>query len=236
MSAEFRKTGIIAANNFSECSDTFTLRDFSAKYQQLEYLESTGTQWIDTGWLIPSKPWLTETSYYYKQKDTTDRSVAGIRELSCKMYNHYNNYYESFVSVPTSYYTHDEEVYLRFSTTTSTKSVFFSSASKGIYAGSSSYTPTSATGVNTLPLFGFRETNASTASWLFYGYIKYYKIYEDGKLVHYFIPAKRISDSVLGMYDGFDGSFHINAGSGTFVAGPVVSTQSQILCNSIMEI
>ncbi len=35
------------------------------------------------------------------------------------------------------------------------------------------------------------------------------------------IPARRISDSAVGMYDTVSGTFFTNAGTGTFVAGPV---------------
>lgn len=54
--------------------------------------------------------------------------------------------------------------------------------------------------------------------------MKFYEmnIYNVGTttLTHHLIPAKRISDSVLGLYDLVNNIFYTNAGSGTFVAGP----------------
>ena len=41
-------------------------------------------------------------------------------------------------------------------------------------------------------------------------------IYDNGKLVRSFYPAKRKSDGVLGMYDSVTNGFYTNAGSGTF--------------------
>lgn len=41
-------------------------------------------------------------------------------------------------------------------------------------------------------------------------------------LVRNLYPARRDSDSVLGMYDTVNGVFYTNAGSGTFIAGPEV--------------
>ena len=49
-----------------------------------------------------------------------------------------------------------------------------------------------------------------------------FSIYENNMLVLNFIPVKRNSDNVLGMYDTVSGNFFTNAGSGSFIAGPVV--------------
>ena len=52
----------------------------------------------------------------------------------------------------------------------------------------------------------------------------YLKLYTQNGLVFHGIPARRDSDGVLGMYDIMDSNpstaFHTNAGSGTFTAGP----------------
>ena len=40
------------------------------------------------------------------------------------------------------------------------------------------------------------------------------------------VPAKRNSDNAIGMYDKVSGTFFTNAGTGTFVAGPTVNTDS----------
>lgn len=37
---------------------------------------------------------------------------------------------------------------------------------------------------------------------------------------HHFVPAQRKSDGVLGVYDTVAGVFRVNAGTGTFIAGP----------------
>ena len=51
--------------------------------------------------------------------------------------------------------------------------------------------------------------------------IYYDSISKNGVLVHSFIPAKN-SSNVLGMFDTVTQTFFTNAGSGTFTAGPVV--------------
>lgn len=46
-----------------------------------------------------------------------------------------------------------------------------------------------------------------------------YWLYEGDTLVQHMLPAKRDSDSVLGMYDVVNDVFYQNAGTGTFVGG-----------------
>lgn len=52
-----------------------------------------------------------------------------------------------------------------------------------------------------------------------FGWFKYYlfQIYDNGVLVRDFVPVRRKSDSVLGMYDKVNGVFYTNAGTGNFV-------------------
>jgi hypothetical protein len=51
-------------------------------------------------------------------------------------------------------------------------------------------------------------------------------IYNGGQLVRNFIPAKRRSDNIVGLYDAVNKQFYTNAGSGSFTAGPVLSDKS----------
>jgi hypothetical protein len=50
----------------------------------------------------------------------------------------------------------------------------------------------------------------------------YMKFWLDNQLIRNFIPARRNSDNVVGMWDTISGTFFTNAGTGTFTAGPVV--------------
>jgi uncharacterized repeat protein (TIGR02543 family) len=58
------------------------------------------------------------------------------------------------------------------------------------------------------------------------GEVYYLKIYDNDELVGNFIPAKRNSDNVLGMYDTVTGVFKTNAGTGIFTAGPVANVST----------
>ena len=50
------------------------------------------------------------------------------------------------------------------------------------------------------------------------------EIYEGEEKKHEFIPARRVADGVLGLYDTVEKNFLVNSGSsdGGFVAGPEV--------------
>ena len=52
--------------------------------------------------------------------------------------------------------------------------------------------------------------------------IYYYRVLFDGELVLNAVPARRNSDNVIGLYDTVTKQFFTNAGTGTFIAGPAV--------------
>ena len=54
----------------------------------------------------------------------------------------------------------------------------------------------------------------------------YCRFVENGTVKHDFIPAKRLSDGVLGMYDRSTGEFKTNAGAGGFTGGSVRDERS----------
>jgi hypothetical protein len=58
------------------------------------------------------------------------------------------------------------------------------------------------------------------------GKIEYIKMWENGKLIKDFVPAK-YSDGRIGLYDLIGKTFYGNLGSGTFEAGPEVKSEIQ---------
>ena len=57
------------------------------------------------------------------------------------------------------------------------------------------------------------------------GYLYSCKIYDNGALIRDYIAAK-LSDGTVGLYDKLNGLLYVNAGTGTFEAGPVVASPS----------
>lgn len=63
---------------------------------------------------------------------------------------------------------------------------------------------------------------ANNTVYYFTGNIYRQRAYQNNVLVGDFIPAIRNSDNVVGMYDAVSGTFFENQGTGTFTAGPVI--------------
>jgi len=75
---------------------------------------------------------------------------------------------------------------------------------------------------NIVPLFAYNYNNIQIA---YIPDLDCYtaKFYLNGSMVRNFIPARRDSDNVVGMYDTISGRFFTNSGTGNFIAGPVVN-------------
>ena len=73
-----------------------------------------------------------------------------------------------------------------------------------------------------LYLFAGHRVSPNSAHWFFTGRIYYLQITDGMNTVRNFIPARRNSDGVLGMYDTVSNTFFTNAGTGEFIAGPMV--------------
>lgn len=81
-------------------------------------------------------------------------------------------------------------------------------------------------------LFGRRRSNANNENGAGGKFNIYYcKIYDSNTLVRDFIPVQRKSDNVLGMYDKVNDVFYTNAGTGNFIAGPIIYDGSQLKQN-----
>jgi hypothetical protein len=50
------------------------------------------------------------------------------------------------------------------------------------------------------------------------------KFLENTQIIRDFIPARRIVDNILGLYDIINNQFYTNAGSGNFIAGSTITT------------
>ena len=84
------------------------------------------------------------------------------------------------------------------------------------------------TTTNTLLLMGVNGSSPTVSSQTFY--FRYAKIYEEDTLVFYGVPAKRNSDSAMGIYDLVSkGFFEKAGGSGSFSAGAALSLSKRIV-------
>lgn len=186
-------------------------------YTPLEYIKASGTQYINTGFL----PNQDSTVEFSAVNAAANQYFFGAWNVA------YNDGAFAFCNDPSNVYigydgqgggtggviTGNHVIKLEKNIAYLDGAVF------------SSYTYT-AFQVN-YPLFLFGQNRAGTFFSNADGGIccEYCKIYDNGTLVRYLVPAMRNSDSTIGMYDTVNDVFYTNAGTGTFEAGPAAGPQ-----------
>ena len=182
-------------------------------FTELQYLESTGTQWIDTNIFF-------ENDDVYRlvmdmQFTVTNSGLQYSGIYAGAYFGIYGGYFSiggmvnsgvTGVPADTNRHVFDlnttigsyKDMILKIDNNTYTNTRSISSGYAGI-----------------LNLQGHTEYQC---------YAKLYsaKLYKNGNMVFNGVPARRNSDGVLGMYDTVTDTFFTNSGSGTFIAGPVV--------------
>ncbi len=199
-----------------------------AGYTELEYLQSTGTQWIDTGYILQSNDvtyeWTAEdlstsnNTSLFGSEQTENPKYSGIlygNKTSRKLYVGNSSYVVTYSSDSGFHdwvlsLTNDHNATL-YKDGTLVSNVSFSgdlqkSTSIGVFNNHKSAYASNQYAQMMLKKFVIKDNNAVAVN---------------------LIPARRDSDGVLGMYDLADANpataFHTNAGTGDFVAGPAVS-------------
>lgn len=182
-------------------------------YTQLEYIESTGTQYIDTGF-IPNQDTRVVCDSHSLTTSTT--AIFGCRKdtggnLGFAAYTNGGNinltYNGSWITGNS--YSGDRVV------------VDFDSPNGICSFEGTQVSIAKATFQPTLSMYLFAFNTGGTASDI--GSLTIYscKIFDNGTLVRNFIPAKN-SGGTIGLYDVVNNKFYTNAGSGTFTAGMTV--------------
>lgn len=62
------------------------------------------------------------------------------------------------------------------------------------------------------------------------------QIYDNGVLARSLVPARRQQDSAVGLYDTIGGQFYANEGSGSFTAGPVVPSSADPMDGLVVRV
>lgn len=192
-------------------------------YTQLKYLESSGTQIINTE-VAPTLE--------------TKLQVTGVRMPSQTGYNKIAGCSDPNVYIPMASGVYGSIFYCRFGNSsevsigsplpcngTSEPPTISTDKTQATFEadGGTKTMACPATGIGTvdpatrIALFGSKKGstyNQFTAARIFRA-----KIWDDGVLIRDMIPAKRDADDVLGMYDIVNDVFYTNDGTGTFIGG-----------------
>lgn len=187
-----------------------------SEYQELEYIESTGTQYINTG-IILSPNYKIETEIRWDKEKKNHRQLFGNNAGTYYWGINNAGYYEFSIS---DYGT------IKASTDSFDKIVVSRNSSTGRVS-------MLVNGINDAYRVNFTTTNVNHSLFKLTeasGYesccaIKYYEIYNNDKKVCELIPVKRKSDNVIGMYDIIRKQFYTNDGTGEFIAGPRIKEQ-----------
>ena len=190
-------------------------------YTEVEYLESTGTQYIDTGINVN-----TTTSRYETKINPSSVSgtigIFGTRNYSSANQSSMNVFIISG-TFRLDWVTGNGNYNVR---NISSDTEYTISITRGLATiNNVDYTSGETTSIDsTYPFYiGSFNNVGSVFSTGFSGKIYYSKLYNNNILVFDGVPCYRNSDNEIGMYDLVSNTFFTNQGTGTFNVGPVVS-------------
>lgn len=189
-----------------------------ATYQEVEYIESNGTQYIDTGVIGQST---INVEVKAQTSDTThDMPLIGSRGAGG--YNDFLFWLHNNNSTPAQAFSYGNasaivknigsigEIYVLKN---EGKQFYINGTLQGTSTQSQSFT-------NNTSLYLFALNYAGTIdSRKFYGKLYYCKLWQNDTLVRDFVPCYRKSDGEIGLYDLVNDQFYTNQGSGTFTKG-----------------
>lgn len=185
-----------------------------AGYTQIEYLQSSGTQHIDTGFK-PNNNSKIVTTLQFVSSSSGNKFCLGAR--TSNNVGRFSLGY-TFGSGGGWFFGHGASVTTVNTTSSPTDktSVVIDKNVCTIAGQSATATPSTFSTTQNLVLFADNEGGKVGQN----GAIKLYdcSIYDNGTLVRNFVPARN-SSGTLGLYDIVNGAFYTNQGSGTFTAG-----------------
>lgn len=191
--------------------------DAVEEYQRVEYLEATGTQYIDSGYK-PTSEALKFDLEYAITSSTCNFSIMGNNDDTDKYFGiqFWGNKFYVGTSRALLYksWTQDQKYHKIIEANNGTLTVTTDGVRESTSYVSSLYKNSS------IGLFACKgDTKVES-----YGHARIYyaKIYDNNILVRDFVPVVRSRDGVAGMYDMVGHKFYTNAGSGSFEAGGVI--------------
>ena len=185
-------------------------------YTPLEYIESTGTQYIDTG-ISPTNATETKIVGQYTGWAGNNDTLFGALRLNGYDYYGFGTGGERW----RLWYGSSGAPWVLFGAKDTQKHTFLLK-NKSIYIDDLT-TPAAASQLSTTTnrsMYLFCANYAGTASYLAKAKIFSVTIKENNTIIQDLIPARRNSDGEIGMYDIVRNTFLTNVGTGNFTAGP----------------
>ena len=187
-------------------------------YAEVEYLESTGMQWIDTGF-SPTSDTSVEIGYKTADQQTNTALFGNRINYNDRSYCIWT-YVNGKIRFDYTFNLADNKDGPNF---IAGRWVDISKRKERNFVDDIEYT------ANKTKTFSCRDTaclfgikNGNTTSYLISAQVAYCRIYENGVIVRDFIPV-RVGD-VGYLYDRVSGQLFGNAGTGAFIIGPDKTT------------
>lgn len=191
--------------------------DAVEEYQRVEYIEATGTQYIDSGYK-PTSEVLKYDLEYAITSSTCNFSIMGNNDDTDKYFGiqFWGNKFYIGTSRGLLYksWTQNQKYHKIIEANNGTLTVTTDGVGESTSYVSSLYKNSS------IGLFACKgDTKVES-----YGHARIYyaKIYDNNILVRDFVPVVRSRDGVAGLYDMVGHKFYANAGSGSFKTGGVI--------------
>ena len=191
------------------------------EYQEVEYLESTGTQYIDTN--------------FTPNINTKAYAEFNVSTIPCGLYSSDSN---ASLSTNFSSYISGGGKW-RFGSGSATVPI----SNNNFYTSVQDKTGITINGTNfydyDITINDFTSTKTITLLRTntigFKGKIYRFKLYDGNNIVRNFIPCYRKSDDEAGMYDVVNGVFYTNEGTGEFIVGEDVDVLNRKIENVLTE-
>lgn len=185
-------------------------------YTELEYIESTGTQYVNTE--------------FQPNQDTTmvcDAQFTSVTGTISFGGQRLSSGTQAFVWIAVSgnlrsYYKNG---YTVVATADTVRHVYAKEKNETLIDGTLLHSATYAAFSGNHPIFLFASNDSGSAAYLSSAKIYSCQIYDDETLVRDYVPCKNASGEA-GLYDLTNEAFYGNAGTGSFTAGPEVASDS----------
>ena len=199
-------------------------------YQQVEYIEATGSQYIEINYIATEKTnskgkfQITDTTkanmLFGSRMSSTSKPSYGFNWGGGKPYKFYNTYYGTAEAGMTSKEI-DEEIHT------------FEKKRHRLYIDDEllhTRTDTDGTKEFTTPskMIVFGCNTAGTIGLFTYARIFYLQFYDNDTLMVDLIPCYRKTDNAIGMYDVINNIFYENKGTEQFIKGGDVESESSL--------
>lgn len=191
------------------------LYDLPGSYTSAEYLESTGTQYIDTGVPCDWQDFVDIDFMYTGHEPGNVHSTEGGSVFGAHGWSKANGIYEKCI-----YWRGFGKIAYNFAQNTRYNVKTVDGTHSSINGTSYQIDDTGSVGVassNFAMFANFSEYN--NQGWTYFSVARIYfcKIYDSNHMwLRYFVPCVRISDSKPGMFDRVTGTFYTNSGTGEF--------------------